>query len=134
MKEIKQIDAEADFRYWGGDKMKAQGGFLVNHYKNIAFMGFWEVLTNVRLILKAIDYCKKDIVAFRPHLVIFVDYPGFNLRVAKFTFDYGFTNMYYISPQVWAWKASRVHQIKEHISRMVTILPFEQKFYKQYDF
>jgi len=132
IKEIKKLDAEADFRAWGGDLVANEGAFLVTHYRHIAFMGFWEVIQNIRKILKYIDYCKKDISAYKPHLLILVDYPGFNLRIAKFAKENNHKIMYYISPQIWAWKSSRVETIKKYIDKIVVILPFEKEFYKKF--
>ncbi len=130
MKEMKKQDAAAQFRCWGGDLMKAEGADLVKHYRDLAFMGFTEVLMNLRTILKNISLCKKDIEDYQPDAVILVDYPGFNLRIAEFSKQAGFKVFYYISPQVWAWKKSRVHTIKRCVDRMFVILPFEKDFYK----
>jgi len=134
MKEIKLHDAKADFRFWGGDLMQAQGGRMVKHYKDLAFMGFIEVIKNLRYILKNIDFCKKDLIAYRPHVIILVDYPGFNLRIAKYAKLTGFRVYYYISPQIWAWKQSRIKDIKRDVDRMFVILPFEKKFYQQFNY
>ena len=134
MKQIKLLDKDAEFRCWGGDNMQEAGAEIVKHYKNLAFMGFWEVITNLRTILRNIQFCKKDIVAWQPDAVILVDYPGFNLRIAKFVKQAGFKTFYYISPQVWAWKASRVEIIKKYVDRMLVILPFEKDFYKKWDY
>jgi len=129
MKELALLDTEAQFRCWGGDLMKAAGGELVKDYRSLAFMGFTEVLLNLRTILNNLSFCKKDIEAFDPDVVILVDYPGFNLRVAKFAHQKGLKVFYYISPQIWAWKQSRVHDIKKYVDRMFVILPFEKEFY-----
>lgn len=134
MKALKQRDPEAEFRCWGGDKMEAQGAALVKHYKDLAFMGFWEVLVNIRTIFRNLDLCKQDIVAWQPHVVILVDYPGFNLRMAKFIKEQGIACHYYISPQVWAWKSSRVKKIRRYVDHMYVILPFEEEWYKQRDY
>ena len=134
MKELKERDGDADFRCWGGDLMSAQGGQLVKHYRELAFMGFVEVLLNLRTILRNMKFCKQDILKYKPDVLILVDYPGFNLRIAKFAADHGFRVFYYISPQVWAWKKSRVHKIKKYVERMFVILPFERDFYGRYDF
>lgn len=133
MKELKLVDHSADFRFWGGDLMKQQGGYLVKHIKDLAFMGFIEVIFNLKTILSNIKFCKTDILNYQPDVVILVDYPGFNLRIAKFLKPYNIPVMYYISPQIWAWKQSRVHQIRKDVTKMFTILPFEQKFYKKFD-
>ncbi len=134
IKEIKKIDVNANFRCWGGDLMQQQDGTLVKHYRELAFMGFIEVIANLKTILRNIDFCKKDILKNRPDALILVDYPGFNLRIAKFAKDQGIKVFYYISPQVWAWKQNRVYSIKKHVDRMFVILPFEKEFYKRFDY
>lgn len=134
MKNIKIQDPEAEFRFWGGDLMQEQGGTLVKHYRDLAFMGFAEVIMNLRTILGNISFCKKDIQAYQPDAVILIDYPGFNLRVAEFVKSLGIKVYYYISPQIWAWKTGRVHTIKKFVDRMFVILPFEKDFYAKYDF
>ncbi|KAB8154348.1 lipid-A-disaccharide synthase [Kordia sp. TARA_039_SRF] len=134
MKAIVKEDSEADFRFWGGDLMQAVGGTLVMHYKERAFMGFTEIIMNLRKILGMISFCKKDIAKFQPDVVIFIDNSGFNLRIAKWAKAAGFRTNYYISPQVWASRASRVHKIKRDIDDMFVILPFEKEFYKKYDY
>lgn len=134
MKELKNSDNQADFRYWGGDLMKNQGGQLVKHYNELAFMGFWEVFKNLRTILKNLRFCEKDIMDYKPDIVILIDYPGFNLRVAKKLDRKGIKIAYYISPQLWAWKKNRVHSIKKYIDKLHVILPFEKDFYKQFDY
>jgi len=132
MKELALLDTQGQFRCWGGDLMQAAGGELVKHYRGLAFMGFTEVLLNLRTIIKNLTFCKKDMEAFNPDVVILVDYPGFNLRVAKFAHRKGIKVFYYISPQVWAWKRSRVHDIKRYVDKMFVILPFEKEFYASY--
>lgn len=132
MKAIQQQDSGTQFRVWGGDLMEAAGGYLVKHYRDLAFMGFVEVVQNLRTILKNISFCKKDILAFQPDVLILVDYPGFNLRIAKWAKKQGIRVFYYISPQIWAWNSKRVHQIKKDVDRMFVILPFEKDFYKKY--
>lgn len=134
MKELKNSDNQADFRYWGGDLMKNQGGQLVKHYNELAFMGFWEVFKNLRTILKNLRFCEKDILDYKPDIVILIDYPGFNLRVAKKLDKKEIKIAYYISPQLWAWKKNRVHSIKKHVDKLHVILPFEKDFYKQFDY
>lgn len=134
MRELKKLDAGALFRCWGGDLMQQQGGTLVKHYRDLAFMGFTEVLLNLRIILKNINLCKKDILEYQPDALILVDYPGFNLRIAEFAKKCGIKVFYYISPQVWAWKRSRVHHIKKYVNRMFVILPFEKNFYKEFGY
>ncbi|MEI6748746.1 MAG: lipid-A-disaccharide synthase [Bacteroidales bacterium] len=132
MKELKVQDPSAQFRCWGGDLMQAAGGELVKHYRSLAFMGFTEVLLNLSTILGNLSFCRKDISEFKPDALILVDYPGFNLRIAKFAHQAGFKVFYYISPQVWAWKQSRVHSIKKYVHRMFVILPFEKEFYARF--
>ncbi len=133
MKELKHQDHETDFRCWGGDLMEAQGGVLVKHYRDLAFMGFMEVLMNIRTILRNMKFCKKDILSYKPDVLILVDYPGFNLRMAEFAARRGMRVFYYISPQVWAWKKSRVKKIRKYVERMFVILPFEKDFYHKFD-
>jgi lipid-A-disaccharide synthase len=134
IRELKKKDPQAEFRCWGGDMMKAQGAVLVKHYRDLAFMGFTEVAMNLRTILANIELCKTDILSWKPDVVILVDYPGFNLRIAGFVKEKGFRVFYYISPAIWAWKQSRVHKIKKSVDKMFTILPFEKDFYKRFDF
>jgi lipid-A-disaccharide synthase len=136
MKELKCLDADAQFRYWGGDLMQQQGGELVSHYKERAYMGFLEVILHLRTILGFMAQCKADIEAWQPDAVILIDYPGFNLRIAEFAHEKGIPVHYYISPQVWAWKENRVKKFKRFVDEMYVILPFEKDFYKtrwQYD-
>jgi len=134
VKNIKLNDAAAELRGWGGDLMEKQGVQLVKHYRNLAFMGFAEVIQHLPEILRNIKFCKSDILAYKPDVLILVDYPGFNLRIAKFAKKAGFKIVYYVSPQVWAWKSSRVHLIKEVVDKMMVILPFEKAFYKKYNY
>jgi lipid-A-disaccharide synthase len=129
MAAIKKLDSKAEFRFWGGDKMQAEGGVLVKHYKDLAFMGFLEVIQNLRTILGNLSFCKKDLLAYNPDAVIFVDYPGFNMRIARFAKANNIPTHYYISPTVWAWKEGRVKQIKRDVDHLYSILPFEEKFY-----
>ena len=131
MKALLDKDPAADFRFWGGDRMAKVGGTLVKHYRELAFMGFWEVLTNLRTILKNIDYCKKDIANFKPDVLIFIDYPGFNMRIAQWAKQQHIPTHYYISPQIWAWKENRIKAIKRDVDFMYVILPFEKAFYEQ---
>nr|WP_314897380.1 lipid-A-disaccharide synthase [uncultured Flavobacterium sp.] len=130
MKALYKEDPNADIRFWGGDLMQNAGGTLVKHYRELAFMGFIEVIFNLKTILNNIKICKKDILKFRPDVLIFIDYPGFNLRIAKWAKELGFKTHYYISPQIWAWKESRITEIKRDIDKMYVILPFEKKFYE----
>lgn len=134
MKSLKQVDSNAQFRAWGGDLMRAQDAHLVKHFKDLAFMGFYEVIKNLPTILKNISFCKKDLKDYKPDCVILVDYPGFNLRIAKFCKKLGIKVYYYISPQVWAWKSGRVKDIKKTVDKMFVILPFEEDFYNKYDY
>lgn len=134
IKALKKENDQVDFRCWGGDKMQEQGANLVKHIRDLAFMGFIEVISNIRTILRNIKQCKADIEAFQPDAIILIDYPGFNLRIAEWAKIKGIKVIYYISPQVWAWKQSRVHKIKKCVDKMYVILPFEKAFYAQFDF
>lgn len=131
MKSLKNYDAQAEFRFWGGDLMQAQGGTLVKHYRDLAFMGFAEVLMNLKTILKNISFCKQDILAFKPDVLILVDYPGFNMRIAEFAKNNNIKVHYYISPQIWAWKENRIKKIKRDVDQMYVILPFEKPYYEE---
>ena len=131
MKSLLIQDVNAEFRFWGGDLMHGVSNNLIKHYKDLAFMGFAEVLMNIRTIVKNLNFCKDDIVAFHPDVIIFIDYPGFNLRIAKWAKQKGFRTHYYISPQIWAWKENRITAIKKDIDEMYVILPFEKNFYEQ---
>jgi lipid-A-disaccharide synthase len=130
IKELKKTDAAASIRCWGGDKMQQAGGELVKHYRDLAFMGFTEVLMNLRTIFRNLKFCKEDIVAFNPDTLILIDYPGFNLRIAKWAKQQGLKVIFYISPQVWAWKENRVKMMKRCIDKMLVILPFEKDYFK----
>ncbi|HSV88787.1 MAG TPA: lipid-A-disaccharide synthase [Bacteroidales bacterium] len=132
MKELKALDQDARFRFWGGDRMLAQGGEIVKHIREMSFMGFWEVMLNLRTILKSLEMCRKDILLWKPDALILVDYPGFNLRMATFAKAHGIRVIYYISPQIWAWKQSRIKRIKQVVDKMLVILPFEQAFYRRF--
>ncbi len=134
IKELKKLDAGANVRCWGGDMMQAAGATLVKHYKELAFMGFAEVLLNMRTILKNIRFCKTDIQAYKPDVLVFIDYPGFNLRIAEWAKPLGYKTAFYISPQIWAWKENRIHSIKKHIDKMMVILPFEKAFYAKWNY
>lgn len=134
MKALLEENSDIDFRYWGGDRMKDVQDGCVKHIKDLAFMGFWEVITNIRTIAKNISFCKEDILAFQPDALVLIDYPGFNLRIAEWAKSKGIKVFYYISPQVWAWKQNRVHKIKKFVDHMFVILPFEQDFYKKFNF
>jgi len=131
MKALHREDVNADFRFWGGDLMKAVGGTLVKHYRELAFMGFIEVILNLRTIAKNLSLCKQDIEAYKPDVIIYIDYPGFNLRIAKWAKQKNYKNHYYISPQIWAWKEGRIKAIKRDVDEMYVILPFEKQFYEE---
>jgi len=134
MKALYKEDANADIRFWGGDLMQNVGGTLVSHYKERAFMGFFEVIMNLSKVLGFIKFCKKDIAQFKPDVLILIDNSGFNLRVAKWAKTKGFRTNYYISPQVWASRAGRVEDIKRDVDQMFVILPFEKGFYDKYNY
>ena len=129
MKALQKRDTEADFRCWGGDLMEAAGGDLVKHYRDLAFMGFVTVVLNLKTILGNIRFCKQDILDYQPDVLILIDYPGFNLRIAEFAHKASIPIVYYISPQVWAWHSSRVPKMMEVIDKMMVILPFEKKYF-----
>jgi len=130
MKALYQEDNDANIRYWGGELMEKVGGTLVKHYRDLAFMGFIEVLFNLRTIFINISFCKQDIEDFQPDVIIFIDYPGFNMRIAKWAKQKGIKTHYYISPQIWAWKEGRIKDIKRDVDQMYVILPFEKDFYE----
>lgn len=130
MKALLKEDSNAEIRFWGGDLMQNTGGTLVKHYRDLAFMGFAEVFFNLKTILSNIKICKEDISQFQPDVIIFIDYPGFNMRIAKWAKKIGIKTHYYISPQIWAWKESRIKAIKRDVDKMYVILPFEKNFYE----
>lgn len=134
MKELKHTDENASFRFFGGELMQSVGGELVKHYREMAFMGFVNVLMNLKTISQNLEICKTDILQFQPDVLILIDYPGFNLRIAKFAKQHNIRVFYYISPKLWAWKAYRVKKIKAFVDEMFTIFPFETEFYKKYNF
>lgn len=135
IKELKQKDTQAQFRFWGGDLMAEQAGCQpVKHYSQMAFMGFIKVAMNLRTIGKNIKKCKADIVDYNPDCVILIDFAGFNLRIAKFAKQIGLRTIFYISPKIWAWKQNRIKKIKKYIDKMLTILPFETEFYQKFDY
>ncbi len=129
MKALKAEDLAAEFRYFGGDKMQAEGGLLVKHYADMAFMGFTEVVLNLNTIFKNLKACKNDILAYQPDTLILIDFPGFNLKIADFAKENGIKVCYYISPKVWAWNQKRVLRIKRVVDQLFCILPFEVDFY-----
>lgn len=130
IKELKKLDQHAVIRCWGGDKMQQAGGELVKHYRDLAFMGFAEVAKNLGAILRNFKFCKEDIAQFKPDALILIDYPGFNLRIAKWAKQQAIKVVYYISPQVWAWKENRVKEMKRNIDKMIIIIPFEKEYFK----
>jgi lipid-A-disaccharide synthase len=134
IKELKKLDREAIFRCWGGDLMAEQGVDLVRHYRDLAFMGFIEVFLHLKEISQNIRFCKTDLLEFKPDVLILVDYPGFNLRISGFAHKHEIKVFYYISPQLWAWRSSRVKKIKKQVDRMFVILPFEKDFYARYGY
>ena len=134
IREIRKLDNIADIRCWGGDLMEHAGAHLVKHYRDLAYMGFIEVVMNLRTIMKNLKFCKQDILQFKPDVIILTDYPGFNLRIAEWAKHQHIKVAYYISPQVWAWKENRVKQIRKNVDKMLVILPFEKDFYKKRSF
>lgn len=132
IKELRRQDAAADIRCWGGDKMKAAGGKVVKHINDLAFMGFFEVVKHLPTILGNIAFCKRDMLAYQPDVVILIDYPGFNFRLFEFLKENNLKIFYYISPQLWAWKKGRVKKVQKYVDRMFVIFPFEKEFYAQY--
>ena len=134
LRELKKLDSHMNVRAWGGELLQEQGAVIVKHYRELAFMGFAEVIMNLRTILRNISFCKEDILKFKPDAIILVDYPGFNLRIAEFAHENSIKVFYYISPQVWAWKQSRVKKIRKVVDKMLVILPFEKDFYKKFDY
>jgi lipid-A-disaccharide synthase len=134
IKAIRKKDKEAEFRCWGGDMMEAEGATVVKHFRDLAFMGFIEVLFNLKTILRNMKFCKEDIDQYKPDILIFIDYPGFNLRIAEYARQQGYKTIYYISPQIWAWKQNRVHKIKRDVDRVLCILPFEKEFYARFNY
>ena len=131
MKALQRQDVNAEFRFWGGDLMQQVSETLVKHYRDLAFMGFLEVVMNLKTISKNLTFCKKDIEAYQPDVIIFIDYPGFNLRIAKWAKPLGYKTFYYVSPQIWASRESRIEAIKRDIDEMFVILPFEKEFYEE---
>lgn len=135
MRELRKTDSQAEFCFLGGDLMQAQGGTMIKHYRQMAFMGVLVVLQNARTVLKNIKDCKQAILNFQPDVLILVDYPSFNLRIARFTKETLNTPVYYyISPKIWAWKEFRIKQIKRYVDRMFTIFPFETAFYAKHQY
>ena len=131
MKALYQEDTAAEIRFWGGDLMQNVGGTLVKHYRDLAFMGFAEVVMNLKTILNNIKFCKSDIEKFQPDVIIFIDYPGFNMRIAKWAKQKGIKTHYYIAPQIWAWKENRIKAVKRDFDKLFVILPFEKDFFEK---
>jgi len=132
MKSLKKIDNEADFRFFGGDRMQSEGGVLVKHYRELAYMGFMPVVLNLKTILNNLRFCKNDLSTYNPDVVILVDYPGFNLKIARFVKEQtAIPVFYYISPKIWAWKTGRIKAIRKYVDRMLCIFPFEVSFYER---
>ena len=139
MRSLKELDKEAEFRFFGGDLMQSVGGELIKHYRDLAYMGFIPVLMNLRTIFQNLDLCKKAIEDFRPDAIILVDYPGFNLKIAKYIKEkvkgsWSPTIYYYISPKIWAWKEYRIKAIRKYVDKMLCILPFEVDFYQKHHY
>lgn len=134
LSEISRIDPQAQFRGFGGDLMEKAGMTVLKHYRELAFMGLVPVLMNIRTIRKNFRFCEQDMLEFKPDVLILIDYPGFNLRMAKFAKVHGIRTFYYISPKIWAWKQERVHRVKAFVDEMFTILPFEGEFYGRFDY
>lgn len=134
IKQISQIDSRAQFRGFGGDLMENAGMTVLKHYRDMAFMGIVPVIMNLRTIKKNFRFCEQDMLAFNPDVLILVDYPGFNLRMAKFAKAHNIRTFYYISPKIWAWKQKRVYRVKAYVDEMFTILPFEGEFYRKFDY
>jgi len=134
IKALHRKDAQADIRCWGGDRMEEAGATLVKHYRDLAYMGFVEVIKHLGTILNNIKYCKEDILKYKPDVLVLIDYPGFNMRIAEWARKQGLKIVYYISPQVWAWKEKRVKKIKRDVDKMLVILPFEQQFYEKWEY
>lgn len=130
MKALYKEDTSAEIRFWGGNLMQEVGGTLVKHYKELAFMGFAEVVMNLKTILNNLSFCKKDIALFSPDVIIFIDYPGFNMRIAKWAKQKGIKTHYYIAPQIWAWKENRIKAVKRDFDKLFVILPFEKEFFE----
>jgi len=134
MRAILRKDPSAEIRYWGGDNMMSVTGVPVRHIRDLAYMGFVEVALHLKTVLGNIKFCKKDILAFHPDVIIYIDYPGFNLKIAKFAHQHGFKNVHYISPQLWAWKQGRIKPMRRDLDKLCYILPFEQDFYARNHF
>jgi lipid-A-disaccharide synthase len=134
MRELRGQDAAAKFRCWGGDMMQAEGGELVHHYQDLSIMGFWEAATSVLKFRGYLKEAERDLLRYKPDVLILVDYAGFNLRVAKFAKQHGIKVFYYISPKIWAWNQGRVEKVKARVDKMFLILPFEKEFYQKFGY
>ncbi len=134
IKALKKQQSDIDIRCWGGDLMEQAGGKVVKHYRDLAFMGFIEVVMNLRTIARNLRFCKQDILDYKPDALVLIDYPGFNLRIAKWAKEQGIKVYYYISPQIWAWKENRIHNIKRSVDKMFVVLPFEKEFYGKHQY
>ncbi len=134
VRELKKIDGSAQIRAWGGDKMQQAGAELVKHYRDLAFMGFVQVALNLRTIFRNLDFAKKDITEFKPDVLILVDYPGFNLRIAKWAKEQNIRICYYIAPQMWAWHQSRIHKLHKYCDQTIVVLPFEPEFHAKFGY
>ena len=132
IKALRARHDSLDIRAWGGDLMESAGAQIVKHYRDLAFMGFYEVLLNIRTILGNIRFCKNDITDYRPDALILIDYPGFNLRIARWAHEQKIPVLYYIAPQVWAWKESRIHAMRKHIHHLFVVLPFEKEYFEKH--
>ncbi|MDR9373349.1 MAG: lipid-A-disaccharide synthase [Schleiferiaceae bacterium] len=132
IEQLRQKDASAQVRAWGGDRMEQAGATLVKHYRSLAFMGFVEVVRHLPTILANMRICKEDIAVFQPDVLVLIDYPGFNMRIARWAHKQGFRVVYYIAPQAWAWKTARVHKLRRSVHQLLVILPFEEAFFSQY--
>lgn len=132
IKSLRKEDPQAQFRCWGGDLMQAEGATLVKHYRDLAFMGFAEVVAHLGQILRNFSLCSKDMKKYAPDVVILIDYPGFNMRMMRFAYRQGYKVVYYIAPQVWAWRTGRIKKLKKYTHQIYTLLPFERKFYQKY--
>ena len=132
VKELLRLNTSLQLRGWGGDLMTKAGVHVVKHYRDLAFMGFIEVVKNLPTIMRNFRFCKEDILAYRPDAIILIDYPGFNLRMAKWAHEQGIPVLYYIAPQAWAWKENRVHAMRKHINQLYVVLPFEESFFQKH--
>ena len=134
MRALRQQDPDAHFRFWGGDRMAEVGGTPVRHIRDLAIMGFVEVVTHLRTVLGNIRFCKEDVLQYHPDVLVTIDYPGFNLKIARYAHEHGIKTLHYISPQLWAWKKGRIKSMRRDLDRLCYILPFEQDFYRENHF